>query len=121
MVGELDFRAAVERVLRGKRQPLGVRHGIVQRGLRELKNRRNEIAADVYARLADVLLKLIERRNLFASRKVGGLHAALVGRRNVRHLHDHIGRGLARAAQAPTGRVVLLGNMVRRRRVDRTL
>ena len=121
MIGELDLRAAVKRVLRGKRQPLGVRHGIVQRGLRELKNRGNEIAADVYARLADVLLKLIERRNLFAGRKVGGLHAALVGRGNVRHLHNNVRRGFARAAEPPARGIVLLGNMVRRHRVDRAL
>ena len=90
MIGELYFRAAVERVLREALKALGIRHGVVERRLVQRKDRLHKVIREVHACGLHILLKLIENRNLLAGGQVCRLHAALIGRGDVRDEHGNV-------------------------------
>ena len=111
VIGEPDFRAAVEGVLREAREPLGVGHGVVKRRLVQRDNGLHEVVREVHACGLHVLLKLIENRNLLAGGQVCRLHAALISRCDVGDKNGNIPGGLRRAAQAPARGIVLVGDV----------
>ena len=90
MIGEPDLRAAVECVLREARKPLGVGHGVVERRLVQRKNRLHKVVREVHACGLHVLLQLVEDRDLLAGGQVCRLHAALIGRGDVRDEHGNV-------------------------------
>ena len=90
MIGELYFRAAVEYVLCKACKALGIRHGVVERRLVQRKDRLHKVVREVHACGLHILLKLIENRNLLAGGQVCRLHAALIGRGDVRDEHGNV-------------------------------
>ena len=90
MVGEPDLRAAVECGLREARKALGVGHGVVERRLVQRKNRLHKVVCKVHACGLHVLLQLVEDRDLLAGGQVCRLHAALIGRGDVRDEHGNV-------------------------------
>ena len=100
-----------ESVLQRQRQPLRVGHGILQRWRLHGDLRLHEIVAELHTRRFQILLQPGKDGDLLPGGQVSGLHTALVGGRNVRHQHRHIGRHFAGAAQTPAGGIVLVGDV----------
>lgn len=84
----------VDAVLRLERagQALVIGHGVVERRLIELKVDGAEAVAEADACTLDAREQLLEDTDLLAAGQVGRLHAAAVGRGDVRHEHHGVGR-----------------------------
>ena len=107
----------VDAVLRLERagQALVIGHGVVERRLLELKIDGAEAVAEADACTLDAREQLLEDTDLLAAGQVGRLHAAAVGRGDVRHEHHGVGRRVHAARQAPAVCILLVGDMGRLR------
>ena len=100
-----------QRCLQRHGQPLGIGHGVLQRGLLHGDLRLHKVVAEIHARRLQILLQPGEDGHLLAGGQIRGLHAALIGGGDVRHHHGHVGADLAGTAETPTGGVVLIGDV----------
>ena len=113
VVGEPDFRAAVERGLREARKALGVGHGVVERRLVQRQNQGlHKVVREVDAGSLHILLQLVEDRDLLAGGEVSRLHAALIGGGDVGDENgDVTRRALSQQLEPPAGGVVRIGDV----------
>ena len=107
----------VDAVLRLERagQALVIGHGVVERRFLELKVDGAEAVAEADACTLDAREQLLEDTDLLAAGQVGRLHAAAVGRGDVRHEHHGVGRRVHAARKAPAVCILLVGDMGRLR------
>ena len=84
-------------------QPFIIRHGILQRGRIHHNIQRPVIIVKTDTAFPELILAILEDRNFPGRAEIRSLHAAAVGRCNIRHKHGAVKNHLTVAAQAPAG------------------
>ena len=100
-----------QRFLNGPGEPLVVRHGVVQGGLRQGEHQAAVVVFKMDAAFSQLGLAVLENFDLLGAAEVSGFHPGLVGAGNVRHQDGDVRQHLGAAGQPPAGRIFLVGDV----------